>query len=87
MPNHPAPPLQVDATDLELLTTWSKSQVLPQRVVMRAKICLPAAAGVPDVKIARRPGCALQPAGQWRQPLYEGMAGLGDQPGQGRRST
>ncbi|MHB1939423.1 MAG: IS630 family transposase [Candidatus Dormibacteria bacterium] len=88
MPNHPAPPLQVDATDLELLTTWSKSQVLPQRQVMRAKICLLAAAGVPNMEIARRLGCSLPTVGKWRQRFHEaGMDGLGDQPGRGRPAT
>ncbi|HVD02794.1 MAG TPA: IS630 family transposase [Candidatus Dormibacteraeota bacterium] len=88
MPNHPAPPLQVDATERELLTTWSKSQVLPQRQVMRAKICLLAAAGTPNLEIARRLGCSLPTVGKWRQRFQEaGMDGLGDQPGRGRLAT
>jgi DNA-directed RNA polymerase specialized sigma24 family protein len=76
--------LQVDATERELLTTWSKSQVLPQRQVMRAKICLLAAAGTPNLEIARRLGCSLPTVGKWRQRFQEaGMDGLGDQPGRG----
>ncbi|HUY58033.1 MAG TPA: IS630 family transposase, partial [Candidatus Micrarchaeaceae archaeon] len=80
--------MQVDATERELLTTWSKSQVLPQRQVMRAKICLLAAAGTPNLEIARRLGCSLPTVGKWRQRFQEaGMDGLGDQPGRGRLAT
>jgi transposase-like protein len=88
MPNHPAPRLQVDETEQELLTTWSKSQVLPQRQVLRAKLCLLAAAGTPNFEIARRLGCSLPTVGKWRLRFQDaGMDGLGDQPGRGRRAT
>ncbi len=88
MPNHPAPALPVDATERELLSTWSKSQVLPQRQVLRAKICLLAAAGTPNLEIARRLGCSLPTVAKWRLRFQEaGMDGLGDQPGRGRRPT
>lgn len=88
MPNHPAPPLHVDAMERELLSTWSKSQVLPQRQVLRARICLLAADGTSNLEISRRLGCSLPTVGKWRQRFQEaGMDGLGDRPGRGRRPT
>ena len=63
MSNHPAPPLQVDAAQSQLLSIWSRSQVLPQRQVLRAKICLLASAGTPNQEIARR-GVCLIPEGR-----------------------
>jgi transposase len=88
MSNHPAPPLQVDAAQSQLLSIWSRSQVLPQRQVLRAKICLLASAGTPNQEIARRLECSEPTVRKWRQRFAEaGLDGLGDQPGRGRPPT
>jgi hypothetical protein len=55
-----------------------EGRVLPQRQVMRAKIWLLAAAGVPNMEIARRLGCLPPTVGTWCPHFHEaGMDGLG----------
>ena len=64
MPSRPARPLHVDPTDRELLSTWSKSQVLPELQVLRARICLLAADGTSNLGIPRWLGGSLSTVGK-----------------------
>ena len=89
MANHPAPPLDISEDDRSTLTTWSRSRALPQRLVLRARIVLLAAEGMPNRQIAARTA-TWQPTVQlWRSRYANGgIAALElDQPGRGRPSS
>ena len=86
MANHPVAAAVLTDEQRAALTVWSKSRVLPQRQVLRARIILLAAEGVPTNSIATRLGCSVPTARLWRQRFAEaGLAGLEeDAPGRGR---
>jgi Winged helix-turn helix len=89
MANHPAPALTLSDDQSEVLTTWSRSRALPQRQVLRARVVLLAAEGVPTCNIATRLGCAQPTVRLWRERFATvGIAGLEeDAPGRGRPAT
>ena len=71
--------------ELELLVRSGTSE---QRMALRAGIVMAAAEGLKNEDIAERCGCAPQTARLWRNRwLEEGMPGLTDAPGRGRRPT
>ena len=85
MPNHPAPALVITDGQRRELTTWARSRALPQRQVLRARVVLLAADGIPNQEIARRLDCSLPTVRQWRQRFADaGFGGLEDAPGRGR---
>jgi transposase len=86
MANHPVAPAVLTEEQRAALTVWSRSRVLPQRQVLRARIILLAAEGVPTNSIATRLECSVPTARLWRQRFAEaGLAGLEeDAPGRGR---
>ena len=88
MANRPAPPLQLTADQEHELQTWSRSRVLPQRQVLRARIVLRAAAGTPNESIAAELGCSKPTVLQWRARFAAaGLDGLVEAPGRGRRPS
>ena len=77
MANRPAPAAALTDEQLTALTAWSRSRVLPQRQVLRARIVLLAAEGVPNLSIAARLGCSVPTVRLWRRRFSEaGIAGL-----------
>lgn len=86
MANHPAPPLAVDPADVATLTTWSRSRALPQRLVLRARIVLLAAEGVPNTQIAAEAGTSVPTVQLWRSRYAEGGVSAleAGRPGRGR---
>ena len=86
MANHPVPALDVPADDRAILTTWSRSHVLSQRLVTRSRIVLLASEGLPNRQIAARVGTTLPTVKLWRSRYQqEGLGGLEvDRPGRGR---
>lgn len=86
MANHPAAAAVLTEEQRTALTAWSRSRVLPQRQVLRARIVLLAAEGVPTNSIATRLGCSIPTARLWRRRFAEaGLAGLEeDAPRRGR---
>src|SRR5260221_12000248 len=60
----------------------------PQRLVLRAKIVLAAAAGTANAQIARNLGCSVAVVRTWRGPVaLPGVPGLFDKPRPGRPET
>jgi transposase len=86
MANHPAPPLVITDDDRGTLTTWSRSRALPQRLVLRARIVLLAAEGMPNRQIAAKTATSQPTVQLWRSRYASGgIAALElDQPGRGR---
>jgi transposase len=86
MANHPVPALALTASQHDVLSTWSRSRALPQRQVLRARIVLLAAEGVPNRSIAARLGCSQPTVRLWRERFdAAGIASLEeDAPGRGR---
>jgi len=80
-------PFQVSlrATERRALKRAARSQAAPHRQVVRARIVLDAAAGLPSTLIARRVGVAPNTVHKWRKRFCtEGYAGLRDRPRSGR---
>jgi transposase len=81
----PAPPLNVSADQRQVLELWSRSRVLPQRQVLRARIVLLAADGVANEVIASQLGCSKPNVLKWRARFEDdGIEGLEEAPGRGR---
>ena len=80
-----APPLAVSSDQRKVLELWSRSRVLPQRQVLRARIVLLAADGVANEVIANRLGCSKPNVLKWRGRFENaGIEGLEEAPGRGR---
>jgi len=88
MANHPAPPLSVSESDLEILRALVRARTTEQRLVQRARIVLRAAEGTPNRTIAAEVGVAPMTVLLWRA-RYEraGLAGLADEHRPGRPPT
>ena len=88
MANHPAPPLPVNESDLEILRSLVRAGTTEQRLVQRARIVLRAAEGTPNRRIAAEVGVAPMTVLLWRE-RYEraGLAGLADEARPGRPPT
>jgi transposase len=88
MANHPAPPLTVDESDLEILRALVRARTTEQRLVQRARIVLRAAEGRPNRQIADEVGVAPMTVLLWRDRYAgAGLAGLADEPRPGRPPT
>jgi len=73
------------AGERRALKASARAQAAPHRQVVRARIVLDAAAGLPNALIARRVGVALNTVRKWRKRFCtEGYAGLGDRKRPGR---
>jgi len=80
-------PFQVSlrASERQALKRAARSQAVPHRQVVRARIVLDAAAGLPNALIARRVGVAPNTVRKWRRRFWtQGYAGLRDRPRPGR---
>ena len=65
-----------------------RSKTAEQRSVLRSRIVLLSAAGEPDLVVARQLGVNRHTVRLWRQRFREqGLAGLEDAPGRGRKAT
>jgi transposase len=85
MANHPASPLSVEESDLEILRTLARAGTTEQRLAQRARIVLRAAAGTPNRTIATELGVSPMTVLLWRARFErEGLAGLADEPRPGR---
>ena len=88
MANHPAPPLSVNESDLEVLRALVRARTTEQRLVQRARIVLHAAQGTPNRTIAIEVGVAPMTVLLWRTKYArDGLAGLADAPRPGRPPT
>jgi transposase len=80
-------PFQISlrASERRALKRSARSQAAPHRQVVRARIVLDAAAGLPSALIARRVGVAPNTVRKWRRRFCtHGYAGLRDRPRPGR---
>jgi transposase len=80
-------PFQISlrASERRALKRAARSQAAPHRQVVRARIVLDAAAGLPSMLIARRVGVAPNTVCKWRKRFCtHGYAGLRDRPRSGR---
>jgi transposase len=80
-------PFQISlrATERRALKRAARSQAAPHRQVVRARIVLDAAAGLPSTLIARRVGVTPNTVRKWRRRFCtQGYAGLRDRPRPGR---
>ena len=85
MANHPAPPLSVSQSDLEVLRALVRARTTEQRLVQRARIVLHAAQGTPNRTIAAEVRVAPMTVLLWRTKYArDGLAGLADEPRPGR---
>lgn len=77
--------VRLRASERRALTRAARSQAVPHRQVVRARIVLDAAAGLPNALIARRVGVTPNTVRKWRRRFCtEGYAGLRDRPRPGR---
>jgi hypothetical protein len=82
------PPLPFASPPAErrTLLTWQRATTSPAGLVRRARIILLLAAGVPITDIAAMVGISRRFVYKWVQRfVQEGLAGLHDKPGRGRR--
>jgi transposase/biotin operon repressor len=88
MPAPTAPALAVTPQQRQVLETWTRSRVLPHRLVQRAQLVLLASEGVANETIARRLGVSRAKVARWRRRFEEaGVNGLEEARGRGRRAT
>jgi len=77
--------ISLRASERRALKRVARSQAVPHRQVVRARIVLDAAAGLPNALIARRVGVAPNTVRKWRKRFCtHGYAGLRDRPRPGR---
>jgi transposase len=85
MPAARARQIVLAARDRHRLKRLERSQTAPYRQVLRAKIVLLAACGMPNQAIAARPGVTADTARKWRGRFAaHGLAGLADRKRAGR---
>ena len=72
--------------DRRRLEALQRAGTSEQRLVSRASIVLAAAEGITNTEVAKRCGCSVLTAARWRNRWIEqGLEGLHDAPGRGRR--
>ena len=77
--------ISLRASERQALKRAARSQAAPHRQVVRARIVLDAAAGLPNALIAQRVGVAPNTVRKWRKRFCtHGYAGLRDRPRPGR---
>jgi transposase len=88
MAHPPAPALVVPESDQAALRAIIRAPTSEQRAVLRARIVLRAAAGVPIERISAETGAAIMTVKLWRRRYAErGLAGLADERRPGRPPT
>src|SRR5579859_967936 len=84
----PAPALVISPEQREVLETWTRSRVLPHRMVQRARLVLMAGEGIANEVIAARLGISKDKVIRWRRRFTkDGVDGLEEAEGRGRRPT
>src|SRR5574340_1289185 len=82
----PATPVELTAEERRTLETWIRSSTTEQRLVLRAKLILAAAAGAATAAIAQQLGVRAATVSQWRGRFAaQRLRGLQDRPRSGRR--
>ena len=77
--------IELEAETRALLQAAARRYTSPYRDVIRAKVVLYAAQGLPNDEIARRLDTPRQVVSKWRKRFFErGLAGLEELPRQGR---
>ena len=80
-----AAPLKVSAEQRAVLSSWARSQMIPHRQAVRARVVLLAGEGVANEVIATRLGISKPSVLKWRARFAAaGVDGLDDAPGRGR---
>lgn len=88
MPFSPAPPLQLLREDRETLEAMVRKRTLEQRLLLRARIILHCADGLPHRQIKRRLNTSVDTVIRWRKRYeQQGIDGLQDLPRPGRPPT
>ena len=88
MPFDPAPPLKLRAGDRKRLEAVVRKRTSPQRDVLRARIILSCADGLPHRQIKRELRTSVDTIVRWRQRYErEALDGLKDRPRPGRPPT
>src|SRR3954451_6964864 len=81
-------PLEVSASDREVLVSWTRSPSMRAGLVRRARVVLLAADGVGTAEIVRRVGLSKPAVIGWKRRFAaEGLGGLEDRPKPGRPVT
>jgi transposase len=74
-------PIVLSDDELSQLETWMRRPKTMQRLALRARIVLAAAAGLSNTRIAAELGVTLPTVGKWRQRfLQDRLDGLADEP-------
>ena len=78
--------IQLPAAHLQELEHWRRSTNLKQGLARRARLLLLLQHGHPLKEAARSAGLTVRNARKWaKRYLSQGLAGLADQPGRGRK--
>ncbi len=84
--SRPATPIVLTAEDRQILEQWSRSSKTEQRLALRSRIILAAAAGVSTLAIAEQCSVRLATVSKWRSRFARlGWAGLSDAPRPGAK--
>ena len=82
----PATPVELTTEERRTLETWVRSSTTEQRLVLRARLILAAAAGPTTAAIAQQLGIRAATVSQWRGRFAaQRLRGLQDRPRSGRR--
>jgi transposase len=82
----PATPVELTSEERRTLETWVRSSTTEQRLVLRARLILAAAAGATTAAIAQQLGMRAATVSQWRGRFAaQRLQGLQDRPRSGRR--
>ena len=82
---HPAPPLEVTASEVEALRSVVRARTSEQRLVTQSRMVLLAAEGMDNARIAKEVGVSVPTVLLWRQRFAEHrLDGLADAPHPGR---
>ena len=83
---HTALTICLTADERQTLLAWQRSTTIPAGSVRRGQIMLLLGGGMPVVQIADTVGVTHRVVSKWaRRFLQDGIAGLADKPGRGRR--
>ena len=78
--------IRLTPAERQTLLAWQRATTIRAGLVRRARIILLRANGVPITDIARAVGMSRRHTYRWLQRfLQDGLAGLADKPGRGRR--
>ncbi len=77
----PTPPVELTPQEYNMLVTQSRRHKAPQKLVLRSKIILRCADGLPNIAVAKELGISNWTVGKWRSRFQQfRLAGLEDEP-------